>query len=582
VPEVASGVGMLMSASAYAGASRRGECTRCPASARSVVEVLLHTVRRMENARITQAGMLFFDVPGVVSTAVATVGSVLRVEARATAATAHCPDCGYRSARVHGSYSRFPADLPTGSRSVVIALRVRRFVCAESGCPRRTFVEQIDGLTRRHGRWTERLRTALGIIGLALAGRAGARMAARLGITVSRSSLIRLVMRLPVPPAGTPKVLGVDEFALRRGRVYGTLLVDGETHRPIDVLPDREADTLAAWLAERDGVEVICRDRAVFYAEGASRSAPKAVQCADRWHLWHNLGEATERCVTRHRTCLRPVDGGLADERAPEISEVVEDERSSTPWRTRHRFAERTRQKHARIHELLNQGYSQRGAARALGMTPRTVARFQKAARPEDLFRGQWQDRASKLDPFKLFLQQQWNEGCTNAWKLYEDIKATGYQGSYGTFKDYLKPFRKVPGPTGPRPLSAVRCPLSAVRCPLSAVRCPLSARSVAGWILSRPGTLNELQHRQLKTILDGCPELAALTSHVRAFATMLTQRRGERLPAWIAAVHDDDLPSLHRFASHLERDLDAVIAGLTLPWNSGVVEGHVNPSGGP
>ncbi len=235
---------------------------------------------------------------------------------------------------------------------------------------------------------------------------------------------------------------------------------------------------------------------------------------------------------------------------------MVEDERSSTPWRAGHRFAERTRQKHARIHELLNQGYSQRGAARALGMTPRTVARFQKAARPEDLFRGQWQDRASKLDPFKPFLQQQWNEGCTNAWKLYEDIKAVGYQGSYGTVRDYLKPFRKVPGPIGPR---------------------PLSARSVAGWILSRPDTLNELQHRQLKTILDGCPELAALTGHVRAFATMLTQRRGERLPAWIAAVHDDDLPSLHRFASHLERDLDAVIAGLTLPWNSGVVEGHVN-----
>ncbi|MEU5900280.1 transposase [Streptomyces venezuelae] len=189
-------------------------------------------------------------------------------------------------------------------------------------------------------------------------------------------------------------------------------------------------------------------------------------------------------------------------------------------------------------------------------MTQNTVARYQKAARPEDLFHGQCQGRASKLDPFKPYLQQQWNEGRTNVWKLYEEIKAVGYPGGYGPVRSYLKPFRKVPGPIGPK---------------------PMSPRAVASWILSHPDSLDEVQHHQLKCILGTCPELASLTRHVRSFAIMLARRQGEHLPEWIAAVHGDDLPSLHRFASHLERDLDAAIAGLTLPWNSGVVEGHVN-----
>ncbi|WP_407111984.1 transposase (plasmid) [Streptomyces sp. DSM 116494] len=172
----------------------------------------------------------------------------------------------------------------------------------------------------------------------------------------------------------------MDEYAQRKGHTYGTVLVDVETRRPVGLLPDREADTLAAWLAERPGIEIVCRDRAPFFTEGATRGAPQALQVADRWHLWHNLCEAAEKCVYQHRDCLRPVPAP-----ADQPQEKVEPAASS-PWPTGHRFAERTRAKHATIHALLDAGHSKRSIAWQLGMTLNTILRFSRATAPEELF----------------------------------------------------------------------------------------------------------------------------------------------------------------------------------------------------
>ncbi|MEU2250947.1 ISL3 family transposase [Streptomyces sp. NPDC019224] len=429
-----------------------------------------------------------------------------------------------------------------------------RFTCRNAECGRRTFVEQIPGLTRRNGQRTERLRSTLAAIGLALAGRTCPRLAAIVGAPVSRSTVLRLVDALPEPEVPAPRVVGVDEYATRKGRHYGTVLVDVETRRPVDLLPDRESSSLAAWLAQRPGIEVVCRDRAPFFAEGASAGAPQAVQVADRWHLWHNLSEAAERSIAQHRQCLRV----LVPE-TPEPTEAETDpleESSGSSWPTGHRFADRTRTVHATVHALVEAGHSRRAIQRQLGMTSRTVKRYADAARPEDLFTGQWQTRSSVLDEYKTYLDDRWDEGRTNAWKLWEEIVPLGYQGSYQRVRAYLRQKR-----TSPRPVTAW----------------PPSPRAVAEWVLCRPESLSETEHLHLKNVRTHCPEIDALTRHVRSFATMLTERQGERLPDWLDAVRQDNLPSLHTLAAGIDHDRDAVSAGLALPWSSGVAEGHVN-----
>lgn len=487
----------------------------------------------------------------------------IRITAQAPAPSAVCPACGASSARVHSWYQRRLTDTPIGGYQVHLTLRVRRLFCARPTCPKRTFAQQVGGLTVRYGRRTRRLQELLVSVALVLAGRAGARLATTLPVTVSRMTLLRLVKALPDPPVATPRVLGVDDFALRRGNRYGTILLDMATHRPIDVLPDRTAGTLAGWLQAHRGVEIVCRDRAGAYADGVRAGAPQAQQVADRWHLWANLGEALDKTVRAHRACLRePLEEPL-EEVAP-ADTTTADTAEPAPWRElldaaghERPLVTRTQERYAEVQKLRASGMSLNAVSRTLGLAFRTARRFANAASVEELLVGAC-NRASVLDAFKPYLTRRWNEGCTNAAQLHAELQAQGWKGSLRTIQGYLRPFRAQQAtPAAPPPAP--------------------KPRHVVGWIMSDPGHLDSEEQIRLKEVLARCPELEAACEQVRVFAKMMTQRRGHRLEEWITATVAGGEPHLACFAEGLLRDQAAVTAGLSLPYSSGAVEGAVN-----
>jgi transposase len=491
---------------------------------------------------------------------VSRAGGPVRIMARTRSVPAACPGCGALSRRVHSRYERRLLDTAVGGCEVVICLSVRRFFCLSAQCAKVTFAEQVSGLTSRHARRTPAVTAVLEAVALALGGRAGARLTGRLAAGVSRMTLLRLIRAMPDPAvAMSPRVLGVDEFALRKGHSYGTLLVDVETRRPVDILDERSSDSFAAWLTARPGAELICRDRAGCYADGGTRGALDAVQVADRWHLWHNLGEAVERAVTRHRQHLAAAVTAPAT--VPSVLPAPEPVPQPEPALLRTgRIADRTRARHTDVHRLLADGRNFCEIAAALGLSRNTVRRFARAASPEELLvhdgTGQ---RASILDEHAPYLRERWNSGCTNAALLWQEIRARGYQGSRRQVRGYLARFRaggKMPAPAPAAP----------------------KARALTSWIMTRPDRLADADRAGLDAILASSPELAAITASVRAFAAIMNERRGrELLEPWMTAALATGEPALRTFVTGLRADQDAVTSGLSLPWSSGAVEGHIN-----
>ncbi|MGW2883057.1 ISL3 family transposase [Streptomyces sp. NPDC001233] len=462
-----------------------------------------------------------------------------------------CPGCGTAAHRVHSRYERHLADTAITGRPVVIHLSVRRLICDRPACPRRTFVEQVEGLTIRYGRRTPPLHRLLQALALALAGRAGARMAAVLAVAVSRVTLISLLTALPDPPATSsacsPRVLGVDDFAFRKGCTYGTVLVDVDASTVIDLLPDRSSDTLAAWLTTHPGAEVICRDRDSSYSHAATVACPDAVQVADRWHLLQNLSRAVEQVCQQHRGCLkkhaeqmqdRPVQQPVLDALPPTL------------------IVQRVLNRHVEINRMVTIGYSVSEIARRLGLDRKTVRHYRDADL-DNLLASARDRRSVPLDRFKPFLQAEFAAGRTNGVELFQRLREQGYRGGYSTLTRYLRTVR-----TGTAPPAPAEIP---------------SPRRITGWIMQARENLSSSSTSGLEEVRLACPDITAACDFARAFADLLRHRRGGLLEDWIRQAERAAPQPIKGFAGFLRQDVDAVVAGLTLDYSSGAVEGHVN-----
>jgi transposase len=532
-------------------------------------------------------------------------GQDVTITATSCQTIVYCPICGHAAGREHSRYTRRPGDLPCVGRRMRLELNVRRIFCDNDACQQRTFVERLPGVVKSFARRTERLAAIQCQIGLALGGEAGARSAVWLAMPVSADTLLRLADHTELREVTTPRVLGVDDWAWKKGQTYGTILVDLEARCVIDLLPDRSADTLANWLQAHPGVEIISRDRGGIYAEGARRGAPDAVQVADRWHLLTNLREALERLLTRKHADLPSLprrDNCVGKPAVPPALEVAEARgevacaaeptvgaeiaQSDAVWTpsglpaagmSKDQLVRKYRRDRRLTHyeevvRLHDQGVSVRQIAHQMGIGRQTVRRYlHHGAFPEIAQRRQM---PGILDRFEPYLLDRWQAGCHNGLQLYREIHAQGYTGSRPRVSAWVAKWRRDDTKTSGSVSKASPKPLSTER---SSHRRRLSP-SQAAWLLVKPrADLTAEEQEALAKMQKAIAEVETAHTLAQDFVRMVRERTAEALTEWIERAATSCVAELGSFATGLQRDLAAVTAGLSLPWSNGQVEGQIN-----
>lgn len=384
----------------------------------------------------------------------------------------------------------------------------------------------MDRLQRR----TTRLTSQVSAVVKALCGRAAARLTRSPAMPVSLATALRLLRRIPAPAVRIPRVVGVDDFALRRRHRYATIVIDAETGERVDVLPDREAATLTAWLRGKNGIEVVCRDGSATYAEAIRRALPDAVQVSDRWHLWRNLCDKVLAEVRAHAPCWATVNpprpGGIREQT--------------------------TRERWHKVHTLLDSGVGLLDCSRRLNLALNTVKRYARASEPTAQ-RIAPTYRPTLVDPYRDHLRRRRSENpAVPVTHLLHEIRELGYTGSANLLVRYLNQGRAE----GDRPVT--------------------TPRRATRLLLTHPEHLRAKETTLLTALTSACPEMTELAIFVREFAALLAPTDGNdaRLTQWIAQARATDLPHLRSFCNGLELDRTAVNAGITLPYHNGRTEG--------
>jgi len=373
-------------------------------------------------------------------------------------------------------------------------------------------------------------------------------------------TLIRQLRRRKSILRVTPRVLGIDDWAWRKGQRYGTILCDLELHKVIDLLPDRSTAGVKAWLADHTGVAVISRDRANAYAEAAREAAPGAVQVADRWHLLRNLTETLQGILESKHALLSQAAKAVAQPNlaSPQMVTATGPESPRPPTRgERVRESNRSRRlaRYEAVMELVRRGVSQQEISRRLGIDRRTVRRWTRVGHFPERVRVK---HGSSLDPFTEYLERRFGEGCHNARRLWRELCGQGFRGRDGIVRQWVRHLRPKLKQVGGAPLLPAKAKISG------------SPRQTAWLLLQQPAEAKDY----LDELAGRCPDIGTCAAVAREFVRMIRERDPQAWYAWLQSAKNT---ALARFAQSLLRDEAAVLAALQLPWSNGQVEGHVH-----
>jgi transposase len=476
--------------------------------------------------------------PGLIVDAIEPVADRVVILVHAPEAPRPCPACGEPTNRLHSRYERRLLDLPSHGRAVELLLQLRRLRCLAAGCSRQTFAEPLPTeVARRSGRRTARLDGLVGHLGVALGGRPAAGLAQRLMLPVGKDTLLRVVRRQAPKAAGPIRTLGIDEWAWRRRQRYGTILCDLEKRRIADLLPDRDTNTVKAWLRTHPEIGVVARDRAGGFAGAVGDALPGAVQVADRWHLMENASAAFLEAV---RSALGPIRRALG-------RGAINPDLLSAAERLQYEGDLRRREANEAIRAMASAGTSIKEIVRRTGRS-RKLVRAVLRQREDEVFRG----RTSSLAPWLPRLEAMWDAEYHNATEIWRRLRGEGFGGCLRTITEWATRRRRSEQPDGG---ASGRVP-------------PI--RTIARAMLAGR---DRLARADAVMVAAAVPALAAARDLVERFHRMLRARTPEVLPAWITDTTGGMLAS---FGRGIANDAAAVKAALTEPWSNGATEGSV------
>lgn len=505
-------------------------------------------------------------------------GGSLLVQARGRRDAARCPDCYRPSDAVHGHDRRRPADLPLLGHQVRLDIRLRRYACLNEACRRRTFAERLPALVAPRSRRTRRLARAQAQVGVALGGEPGSRLAHRLGMPASGDTLLRLVRATPAPGTDPPAIIGIDDWAMRRRKRYGTIIVDLERRRPVDLLQDRTAEALAGWLRGRPGISLVARDRSTEYRRAITGHAPAAVQVADRWHLLLNARQMVERWAAGAHAQLRRLPPAAVAEPAAGRARAFVRTRSAAVVAADSRARRKAGYEDVRRRSLA--GESLRAIGKATGLARATVRKYAHAAVfPERAART---PVPSIIDPYLPHLDARLAEGCENAAQLWRECRERGFAGTPKQIRRWLQDRRAVFHKHTPYRWRDVVPPAAA---PASTLR-PLPAPKRLAWIIAKAPETRSPEEAAAIARVEQDAEAATLVrlvgrfvGLVRAAGTTGGQQRADAadpIDDWLADARHSGIGAVATFAAGIEHDGAAVRAALATPWSNAQAEGQI------